>query len=214
MDVSDGPGGLRYIDGACLLLSQVAVLLQCAPVLWQSTSLWNHPGVWENTAALSLHSHEKTTPGTSETGERQTATWKKNSHPDPFPKVRERPCRSLIVELEIDRHSPKPVSVTRSGMIGKASQGRGRRDSLLLSSLFRYYTVYLLLVWDLCCCSATSSHLGPCLWVSEWGCALLGIFSCQGASGRWRRVVETVSIYSAGQPKWLIFFPSHISNPF
>lgn len=129
-----GPGRLRDIDGACLLLSQVAVLLQRAPVLWQSTSVRNHPSVWENTAALSLHSHETTAPGTSETGERQTATWKTNFNPHPFPKVREHPCWSLILELVIDKHTPKPVSVRRSGMPAKSSQGRGRRDPLLLSS--------------------------------------------------------------------------------
>lgn len=57
--------GLRQLSVGflfCFLL-QVAVLLQCSPVLWQSTSVRNHTGFWENSATLCLYCYETATPG-------------------------------------------------------------------------------------------------------------------------------------------------------
>lgn len=169
-------GGLRGTDGACFLSSQVAVLLQRATVLWQSASVWNHPGVRENTASLSLHRNETTTPGTSKTGKRQTATWETNSNPHSFPKVRECSCGSSFHAGARDEYAHAKACISNKIRNDKEKHLRMKeeRERTLCSASFwsplGYRTAHLAIAWIHVdryhsSFSPASSHLGVFVWV-------------------------------------------------
>lgn len=52
----------------------MALLLQCASVLRQSTPVRDYSDLWPDTVAVSVHCDEETAAGAGQTGEGQTTT--------------------------------------------------------------------------------------------------------------------------------------------